>query len=405
MRKIVIVGAGQAGAAAALKLRELGFDGSIHLFGDEGHAPYERPELSKAYALGQMNFDQLVIMPPEVAVNKEIALHLDLPVRRIDRAASRIETAGGAFGYDALLLATGGRARRLPLPAAFAGRSMAIRTKADADSLRGAIHHAATVAVIGGGWLGTEAAMTTRGLGASVDLIEMAPRLCARVAPEWLSQRLEQVQQAAGVRVHLNARPIFGEDGTITIADRQLRPDLLIEAIGMEANDDLAHAAGLACADGILVDGTGRTADPAIYAIGDCARSTGPGGRRMESWQNANLSAERAVRALLGLASPVAEADWFWTTQGKTKIQMLGHCTDGLVQIDRTGPRGGESRVFLDAGDRLAGCIAIDNAREIAEARRVIAAGQVLDPLRVGDSSVTLLQGVIDQREAITAAR
>ncbi|MQW86939.1 NAD(P)/FAD-dependent oxidoreductase [Sinorhizobium saheli] len=403
MRKIAIVGAGQAGAASALKLRELGFDGQVFLFGDEGLPPYERPELSKAYALGLTAFEQLVLLPPELAEARDITLRVTSPVRRIDRVARRVEIESGSYSFDVLILATGGRARRLPLPAAFAGRSLSIRTKADADRLREVVREAATVAVVGGGWLGTEAAMTTRGLGASVDLVEMGPRLCGRVAPDWLSRRLEEMQQAAGVRVHLNARPSFNEDGTITIADRQLSPDLLIEAIGMDANDDLARAAGLRCASGVLVDGFGRTDDENVFAIGDCATTVLADGRciRLESWQNANRSAERAVRAVLRLPDMPPEPDWFWTTQGKDKIHMLGQCPDNAVQIDRPGPGGRTSRIFMQ-GDRMIGCIAINNPREISEARRVLSADRPLDPVRVGNPGVMLSHCAVDQREAVT---
>ena len=160
MRKIAIVGAGQAGAAAALKLRELGFDGQVFLFGDEGLPPYERPELSKAYALGLAAFEQLVLLPPELAEARDITLRVASPVRRIDRAARRVEIESGSYSFDVLILATGGRARRLPLPAAFADRSLSIRTKGDADRLREVVREAATVAVVGA-WvaLGTGAVL------------------------------------------------------------------------------------------------------------------------------------------------------------------------------------------------------------------------------------------------------
>ncbi|MCR8548863.1 FAD-dependent oxidoreductase [Salipiger sp. P9] len=400
MKNVVIVGGGQAGAAAALKLRELGYDGGIDLIGAESSPPYERPELSKGYLTGSTAFNGLVLLPPDKAAEAGIVFHPGVTATGIDRAARQVITARGTLPYDALILATGGEPLRLPLPPALAGRSFAIRSRADADALRARLDSARSVAVIGGGWLGTEVALTARSFGAEVALIEVAPRLCARVAPAWLSERLARIQQEAGVRLHIGARPEFSPDGTIRIGAAALVPDLVIEAIGMRANDALAEQAGLACADGVLVGPQGRTEDPAIFAIGDCAREAGGARLRRESWQNANHSAEDAVRLLLGHPLRRPEPDWFWSVQGKSRVQMLGTCPDQAEQLDRTGPRGGYSRLFL-RGAQLIGCIAIDNPREIAEARRVLSGAMALDIARLSDPSLPLSRCQIDAREAI----
>tara|TARA_Y100000815_G_scaffold274653_1_gene309496 strand:+ start:4813 stop:6018 length:1206 start_codon:yes stop_codon:yes gene_type:complete len=400
MKKIAIIGAGQAGAGAALKLRELGFEGEITLLGDEAYPPYERPELSKGYALGRVAFDNLVMLTPAAAEEKAIDLRLDCRVRRIDRAARVIETDAGDLSYDMLILATGGAAKRLPLPEPLRRKTHSIRTRDDVDALRNALPEARSVVVIGGGWLGTEAAITARALCPQVDLIEVAPRLCARVAPSWLSDRLSETQMRAGVTLHLGAVPVFAEDGTISVGGTRLAPDLMIEAIGMRAMDELAVSAGLACDDGVLVSPQGQTEDPAVFAIGDCARlATGEQARR-ESWQYANQSAEDVARLLTGQIARMQEPDWFWSTQADFKVQMLGSCPDEAVQLERVGPRGGVSRLFLK-GARLVGCVAINNPREIAEARRVIASRQAIDSERARDGMVPLSRCIVDAREAV----
>lgn len=403
MKKVVIIGAGQAGAAALLKLRELGFEGQITLLGEEAHPPYERPELSKGYALGKVGFERLVMLAPEQATNLGATMLLGEAARQIDRKSRRVETGSSSHDYDALILATGGRPRRLPLPPVLAARSHAVRSREDADRLGEALNGAASVVIIGGGWLGTEAAITARASGARVDLIETAPRLCARVAPVWLSGELARIQEGAGVTLHLGSVPQFGEDGTITVGETVLKPDVVIEAIGMSANDRLAVDAGIACSDGIHVDGDGRTDDPAIFAIGDCARYRHLGGLRRESWQNANQSAEDAARAILGLPHRAGEPDWFWSHQNDVNVQMLGQCPDNALQIERRGPRGGVSRLFVEA-NRLLGCVALNNPRDIAEGRRVIQSGQTLDTTRVADGAVALSRCVIDPREAVTVS-
>lgn len=396
MKNIVILGAGQAGAGAALKLRELGFVGKITLLGDEAYAPYERPELSKAYALGKMAFSALTILTPEDAADKGIDMALGVGATAINRAARTVETPVGDFAYDALILATGGTARRLPLPRSLRARTYAIRTRDDADALRDQLPLSRSVAVIGGGWLGTEVAITARGLCPDVHLIEAADRLCARVAPQWLSDRLHDCQVEAGVALHLGSMPTFDEDG-LTLDGTRITPDLIIEAIGMRANDDLAAAAGIDCDDGILVENGCQTSDPSIFAIGDCARARG--GQRRESWQHANQSAEDVARLLMNASKRTPEADWFWSSQGPHKIQMVGECPDTAEQWERRGPRGC-SRLYLK-GARLIGCIAMDNPRDIADARRIIVANQSLDQTKAADAKTPLSKCIADARETL----
>jgi 3-phenylpropionate/trans-cinnamate dioxygenase ferredoxin reductase subunit len=397
METVVIVGAGQAGAALAVSLREFGFAGAIEILGNEAHPPYERPELSKGYVSETVGFDALVALDPEKAKELDISLRLSCDVLEIDRVGNRVRTETGWIGYDHLILATGGQARRLPLPEALAQKAFAIRTRDDADAIRARLTDAASVVVIGGGWLGTEAAVTARSFGAKVDLIETAPRLCARVAPVWLSERLAEIQTEAGVTLHLGEVPSFGEDGSIQIGETRLMPDLVIEAIGMMAHDRLAREAGLECADGIVVDAQNQTGDPKIYAIGDCAR--GADGMRRESWQYANQSAQNVAAQLTAQPRQKPEPRWFWSVQGKSRVQMLGDCPEGATQFLRRAGKG-ESCLFL-SGATLVGCIAIDNPRDIAEARKVMSSRQALDLDLISDPKIPLSKALVDAREVL----
>ena len=397
METVVIVGAGQAGAAAALSLREFGFAGAIEVFGAEPDPPYERPELSKGYLAETVPFGALVALDAEKAEALGITLRLSCAVHEIDRAGARLRTDSGWTRYDHLILATGGQPRRLPLPEALARRACAIRTRADADQIRVRLKQAASVVVIGGGWLGTELALTARFFGAQVDLIETAPRLCARVAPVWLSDRLAEIQTAAGVTLHFGQAPGFEAEGAIRLGPSLLRPDLIVEAVGMTAHDALARAAGLDCADGILVDSRNQTGDPAIFAIGDCAKVDGEA--RRESWHYANQSARSVAAQITAHPRPKPEPRWFWSVQGASRVQMLGECPEGAVQIVRQIGRG-QSCLFL-SGAMLVGCVAIDTPRDIAEARKVMASRRALDLDRIRDLKVPLSQALLDAREAV----
>ena len=392
MTKIIIVGAGQAGAGAALNLRELGFDGEITLLGDEVHPPYERPELSKGYVLGTTEFEKLVMLTPQKAQELNIDMRLGWTVSRIDRDNKQIWSGAQMLPYDHLILATGGGARRLPLPQAVQSKTHVVRTREDADALATALKTAKTVAVIGGGWLGLEAAATCRQSGAEVHVFEAAPRLCARVAPIWLSDHLAQLHRSHGVHLHLGHVPQISDTGVFQTQELQLTPDLVIVAIGMSAYDRLAVDAGLDCDDGVLVTANGLTSDPSIYAIGDCARYPHLGNLRRESWQNANQSSLDAATAIIGGKPRATEPDWFWSNQFGQNIQMLGRCTDDFDQVLRV--TGDAQSQFFFQNTVLKGVIAVNAPRDIGMSRGLISKGNAMDMDKVRDPSVVLRKAV-----------
>ncbi|WP_288350209.1 FAD-dependent oxidoreductase [uncultured Thalassospira sp.] len=385
MKHIIIIGAGQAGAAAAINLREKGFAGAITLIGSEIHPPYERPELSKAYALANVEFSKLIILDEEAAKQRDIDLQLGKTVTRIDREQRCIVVDGKTLSYSTLILATGGCAKLLDLPEKLAEKSLTIRTREDADALSRHLKTVRNVTVIGGGWLGLEAAATCRKTGAIVDVVEASERLSARVAPSWLSNELSALHKDNGVNLHLGTLPEFLADGTIRIGDAECHPDLVIQAIGMTANDGIAQEVGLNSNDGIIVNGRCQTSDPEIYAIGDCARFSNRCDMRRESWQNANQSAEIAACSILDQPLPNEEPDWFWSNQFDANIQQLGTCQDGMTLVERADPSKNSKTCFFLQDDILQGCIAINAARDIGMSKHLISSHSKMDITALSD--------------------
>ncbi len=390
MYKIVIIGAGQAGAGLALELRELGFKGEINIIGDEIYLPYERPELSKRYVKNEVDFEKLVILNESQANEKNIKLNLGIKVENIDIIKKEINWDGGKLEYDKLIFATGGSATKIKTNAVFSGITISIRSKADADELSKRLLTAKKVAVIGGGWLGLELAATCKQVGCEVHIYEASDRLCSRVSPTWLSNELEKIQEENGVQVHLGELPQMLETGDIKTSNDVFRPDLIIVSIGMTANDQLAVNAGINCDDGILVAEDGHTNDSSVLAIGDCARYSHLGNVRKESWQNANHSAEDAARAISNMPARKAEPDWFWSNQYLENVQMIGNCSDELEQTVRIYEAAGSRVCFFHNNTSLLGCIALNYPRDIAATRKVISQNLVLNIPKLKNSNIPL---------------
>lgn len=329
---VVIVGAGQAGATVARGLRKAGHMGSIKLIGDERHAPYERPPLSKQ--LSALNLGATLpspVLTKEDAQELNIDLQLDSQVVRIDRKAQMIETqAGLVHAYDYLVLATGGTAKRIPSLNRGHGRTHVIRTLGDAHALQQAFGSARKVFIVGGGWLGLEVSSAARKAGAEVTLFVRQDRVCSKALPNEVADYLADYHRAQGVHIRLNCEPLLVERENkvdAQIGNHTECADLLVVAIGIHPNDYLARHAGLPCQDGVLTDVNGQTIDPQVFAVGDLSRQKWPGhvkGLRLESWQNAVEQANRAAHALLGLTPPPPPVPRFWSEQYELSIQIAG---------------------------------------------------------------------------------
>ncbi|WP_282603953.1 FAD/NAD(P)-binding oxidoreductase [Paracoccus sp. PARArs4] len=385
--RIVILGAGQAAASMAARLRAKGHDGPLTVIGDEAAAPYQRPPLSKAYLLGEMALDRLTLRGPEWWTDQRIDLRTGERALSIDRAARTVTTDAGVHEYDALALALGAAPRRLP--AAMGGDlpgTHVIRNLADVDALAPAMQAGRNLVVIGGGYIGLEAAAVARKLGLNVTLIEAAPRILGRVAAPETADMIRDLHRAHGVQI-LEGTGIAAIEGTdratgVHLTDgRGIPADIVIQGIGVLPETALAGAAGLALDDGIATDAQGRTSDPAIWAAGDCASFATQAGRmRLESVGNAIDMAECVADNMLGADRDYAPKPWFWSDQFDAKLQIagIGAGHDRIVTRAGQGDHAGSVWYFRDG--RLIAVDALNDARAYMIGKRLIEAGRSPDP-------------------------
>jgi len=398
---LVIVGAGQAGFSVAAKLRALDDQRPITMVGLAPDLPYQRPPLSKKYLLGEMTFDRLLLRPPEWYEQNRIGLRLSTWVEELDRAAKRLRLQDGSLlAYDKLVLATGSTPRRLPgeIGGTLAG-VYTIRDKADADHLATAMKPGSRLLIIGGGYIGLEAAAVARHLGLEVTLIEMADRILARVAARETANSIRAVHEAHGVTIRetTGLKRLIGMDGAVTGAELSdgtlLDVDLVIVGIGATANDGLARAAGLAVQNGIVVDDRARTSDPDIFAAGDCALLPwGEGSVRLESVQNAVDQGEAVASVLAGAEVPYRPKPWFWSDQYDLKLQTAGLNLGYDETITRRGQREGSLSVWYYRQGRFLAVDAINDAKAYVAGKKLLEMGREADPRVVANPDVDLKQ-------------
>jgi 3-phenylpropionate/trans-cinnamate dioxygenase ferredoxin reductase component len=398
--RVVIAGAGHAGGSAAAFLRQMAFPGDIVIIGQEPLPPYQRPPLSKAWLKGEADAAALALKPAAFYPDANIDLRLNATVTAIDRAARTVTTdTGEIIPYDHLILATGARARRLPIPGMQLGNVLELRTAADADKLKAALGPGKRLAVIGGGYIGLEAAASARALGADATVIEREPRVLARVACEILSDFFQSFHRAQGVTIELNAgvEALVG-DGTISgvrLSDGRLVPcDAALVGVGAVPNEELAKDSGLACEGGIVVDLAARTEDPSIYAIGDCAHRPLPlYGRmmRLESVPNALEQARQAASDICGKPPPIPEVPWFWSDQYDLRLQIAGIPFDTAEIVVRGDVAGGRFALFhLTADGTVQAVEAVNASTEFMGGRRIIQRRKKLARERIADMAVSM---------------
>lgn len=333
MERIVIIGTGQGGFQAAASLRQEGFEGSITLIGEEPGLPYQRPPLSKAY-MADGDADRLLLKPASFYDRHDITLRDRTRAAEIDRDGRRVLTDDGSeHPYDHLILATGARNYRPPIPGQEADGVLELRTLADAAVIRARLPETHHAIVIGGGFIGLEFAAMARAAGVGVTVLEATPRLMGRALSPAMSAFFLDAHRAMGTEVLLGAaaRRIEARDGRVTDVDTGgigvIPGDLVLIATGIRPNVELAEAAGLHVDNGVVVDGTLTTSDPAISALGDVANFPLPDGSRarLESVQAAVDHARHIARRLMkGETAPYAAVPWFWSDQGKLKLQIAG---------------------------------------------------------------------------------
>ena len=393
MDHIAIIGAGQAGASAAETLRREGFPGRLTLWGAEPDLPYQRPPLSKAYLKGDLARERLHLRPRAFWDDQGVELRLGAPVGAIDPAARTLDHAGGTERWDALILATGSRANRLP-PRATAGLPGAhvIRTIADIDGLRPEMLAGRRMLVVGGGYVGLEAAAVARQMGLDVTLCELAPRLLSRVACATTADWFRDLHRARGVDlregVGLDALSGRGRIERARLTDgAELAADVVVAGIGARPDTALAEAAGLALEDGVAVDAWGRTSAPGVWAAGDCCSFPWRGRRiRLESVPHAIHQAETVARNVLGAGEPYVATPWFWSDQYDVKLQIAGLGAASAEIVARAGEHGGLSHWYY-AGGELIAVDAIDEPRAYMVGKRLIEAGRTPDRAAVADAA------------------
>lgn len=395
MTRTVIVGGSHAAVAAAAALRRHAPEMEIAIVSDEATLPYQRPPLSKEYMSGTMALERLWLRPREWYEERRIRLHLGAAATAIDRAGKRLALGNGnVLGYDALLLATGARARRLP--AAMGGELpnvRVMRTLADAQWLMREMTAGRRLVVIGGGYVGLEAAAEAAKKGLDVTVVEAAERILKRVACAETADALRTLHAAHGVRILENTRPQRfverqGHACAVRLDDgRELPLDLTVVGIGIEPDVALAEAAGLEVADGIVVDAHCRTSDPAIFAAGDCALFPFQGApTRLESVQNAQDQAAAAAANIAGTPTAYTPHPWFWSDQYDVKLQIAGYHRGYDSVVTRAGKREGSVSFFYFRQGRL---IAVDSlndgatyamARKLLEAQATVTRAELDDP-------------------------
>jgi 3-phenylpropionate/trans-cinnamate dioxygenase ferredoxin reductase subunit len=402
---VLIVGAGHAGAACAIALRQGKFEGSILVVGAEPDLPYERPPLSKEYLAGEKAFDRLLIRPESFWTERNVTFRLGATVTGVDAAAHCVTTESGeVIGYRHLVWATGGAPRRLGCDGHQLAGVHTVRTRADADRMMAELPAVSRAVVIGGGYIGLEAAAVLSKFGKTVVLLETLDRVLARVAGAPLSRFLEAEHRAHGVDIRLGVSVdcILGEERVtgVRLSDGQvLDAQMVIVGIGILPAAEPLIAAGAQGGNGVAVDGQCRTSLPDVFAIGDCAlhanRYAGGARIRLESVQNANDQATVAAKAILGQPAQYDATPWFWSNQYDIKLQTVGLS----IGHDQTVVRGDMasrsfSVAYLKAG-RLIALDCVNAVKDYVQGRKLIVDGARVDVMRLIDPA-TPLKDLVD---------
>jgi NADPH-dependent 2,4-dienoyl-CoA reductase/sulfur reductase-like enzyme len=401
---VVIVGTGHGGAQAAIALRQHGHEGSILMIGRDDAPPYERPPLSKEYLAGDKGFERIMIRPEKFWAEKDIALRLGAAVTAIDAARHTLTLSdGGQVTYRKLIWSGGGDPRRLPVPGAVLPGVFYVRDKADADAMMAALTGGAKRAVvIGGGYIGLEAAAVLRKLGCAVTLVEMLPRLLARVAGEELSTFYAEEHRRQGVDLRLSTgvSAVLGEEaghvtGVRLDTGEEVPCDMVVVGIGIVPAVAPLIAAGAAGSNGVDVDFCCRTTLDDVYAIGDCAAHANPFADnaviRLESVQNAHDMANTVAKAIMGEKEPYHALPWFWSNQYDLKLQTAGLS----LGFDQTVLRGDPADrkftvVYLKAGKPIAfDCVG--TMKDYVQGRKLLESGcGKIDPALLSDPEVAI---------------
>ncbi|WGW04911.1 NAD(P)/FAD-dependent oxidoreductase [Tropicibacter oceani] len=396
MAGVVVIGAGQASATVVARLRSKGYEGAITVIGDEPVVPYQRPPLSKAYLLGDMDLERLYLRPQSYYADQNIDLMTGVTVSAIDRAAKTVTAGDAVIAYDDLVLCTGSSPRRLPASVGGdLGGVFVVRTLADVDAMAPRFVAGARVLIVGGGYIGLEAAAVAAKLGLKVTLVEAAERILQRVAAPQTSDYFRALHKGHGVdlREGVGLARLTGQDhvtGAELADGSMLEVDFVIVGVGIVPTSDLADAAGLTIDNGIKVDAQGRTSDPHVWAAGDCASfPVGGAQMRLESVGNAIDMGELVADNIMGAGLSYAPKPWFWSDQYDVKLQIAGLNSGYDKIVVRDGGSGAQSHWYY-AGDRLLAIDAMNDSRAYMVGKRLIESGKSADAAAVADPATDL---------------
>jgi 3-phenylpropionate/trans-cinnamate dioxygenase ferredoxin reductase subunit len=399
---IIIVGAGQAGGEAAVTLRRKGFEGRVVMIGDEPYVPYERPPLSKGYLSGALEQERLFLKKPEFYAEKNIELMLGRRVIKIDRAAKKVLLdKDQEIGYSKLLIATGGRARKLPIAGAELNGVLYLRNMDDIHAIQAAIKPGVRAVMIGGGYIGLETAAVLRGkFECPVTLLEMEPRLLSRVAAPIMGEYYERVHRSHGVDIRLNAQvaEIVGDGTKVTgvkCKDGEVIPaDFVIVGIGIIPNTEIATEAGLEIKNGsVVVNEFAQTSDADITAAGDMTwHPNSLMGRelRLESVPNAVSQGKTAAQTMLGELIEYSELPWFWSDQYDLKLQMAGINNPGDDIVIRGNMDENKFTAFYLRDGVVVAVNIINDLKNFMPGKKLVQNKAVVDPAKLADESIAL---------------
>lgn len=400
--RVVIVGGGHAGCSCAKSLRQENFTGEIVLISNESELPYHRPPLSKSFIKDAelMDYQKLYLQPESFYEKYNIKLRMHSLVSEIDTELKAVKLYHGeTFHYDDLVLATGTRARPLPLPGVELDGVMNLRTATDARKIRDHLKRSQNVVIVGGGFIGMELASTARHLGKHVTVLENMPRILGRSVSPIISDYITQIHRLNGINIEVNTyiSELRGERGHVTtvVSDRgEIPADLVLIGVGAIPNSALAEQAGILCENGIVVDDFMRTSAEHVYAIGDCANHKNPyaGNRRirLESVQNANDQAFIVAKDITEQSTPYLVVPWFWTDQGDVRLQMTGLSYDTNDYVLRGDIESGHFSVFHYANDRLVAVDSVNQPQDHMMARKLLGAGISPEKSKISDTQTHL---------------
>jgi 3-phenylpropionate/trans-cinnamate dioxygenase ferredoxin reductase component len=393
--RVVVVGGGHGGAALVALLRQGGHTGEIVLVGDEPDHPYQRPPLSKKFTSGEL---EQPIRPREFYAEQQVTVRCGERVTGLDPAARELTTdAGDTLGYDVLVLATGARPRPLPVPGADLAGVAALRTLADARTVRDWLSERRKLVIVGAGYIGLEVAAVAAAAGVPVTVLEREERVLNRVASVELSVIMTSAHGTHGVDIRVGAvvDGLVGDGAVSAVAlgsGETVPADGVLVGIGAIPNAELAEAAGLECAGGVVVDEAARTSDPAILAIGDVTVRPvdGVGRMRLESIPSATEQARQAVATILGTPPPAPELPWFWSDQLNLKLKIAGVVRPGRQVVLRGDAAAGRFGLFHLEEGRVRAVETANSPADFMAGKRLITAGTVVDPVRLADPAVSL---------------